>query len=104
MNQSKNKLTIAVVGDVHDRWEAEDELALKYLGVDLVLLVGDFGNESVEIIRQIAAIDLPKAAILGNHDSWYTASAWGRKKAPYDRTKEDRVQQQLDLLGETHVG
>ena len=28
----------------------------------------------------------------------------GTKKAPYDRTKEDRVQQQLELLGETHVG
>ena len=104
MINEQNFVKIAVVGDVHDRWEKEDELALKHLGVDLVLFVGDFGNESVEVVRQVASLDLPKAVILGNHDSWYTASVWGQKKAPYDRTKEDRVRQQLELLGETHVG
>ncbi|MGB3559839.1 MAG: TIGR04168 family protein [Geitlerinemataceae cyanobacterium] len=97
-------LTIAVVGDVHDRWEYADEIALKHLGVDLVLFVGDFGNESVPVVRQIAQLDLPKASILGNHDAWYTATEWGRKKCPYDRNQENRVQQQLDLLGQTHVG
>ena len=99
-----NAVKIAVVGDVHDQWENEDAIALKQLGVDLVLFVGDFGNESVEVVRRIAALDLPKAAILGNHDAWYTASDWGRKRCPYNRKKEDWVQQQLDLLGETHVG
>ena len=99
-----NPLKIAVVGDVHDLWEDEDAIALKHLGVDLVLFVGDFGNESVDVVRRIASIDLPKAAILGNHDAWYTASDWGRKRCPYDRNKEDWVQQQLDLLGEVHVG
>jgi uncharacterized protein (TIGR04168 family) len=97
-------IKIAVVGDIHDLWEAEDAIALKELGVDLVLFVGDFGNEAVDVVRQIASIDIPKAAIMGNHDAWYTASAWGRKRCPYDRKKEDRVQQQLDLLGEAHVG
>jgi uncharacterized protein (TIGR04168 family) len=97
-------ITIAVVGDVHDQWEREDELALKHLGVDLVLLVGDFGNEAVEVVRAIAAMELPKAAIFGNHDAWYSASEWGMKKCPYDRTLEDRVQQQIDLLGSAHVG
>jgi uncharacterized protein (TIGR04168 family) len=97
-------LTIAVVGDVHDRWDADDEMALRHLGVDLVLLVGDFGNESVAVVRQIAAMTLPKAIVLGNHDAWFSASEWGMKKCPYDRTQEDWVQQQLDDLGETHVG
>lgn len=96
--------TIAVVGDVHDQWEAEDGEALHHLGVDLVLFVGDFGNESVEVVRAIASLDIPKAVILGNHDAWYSASEWGRKKSPYDHTKEDRLQQQLELLGEIHVG
>ena len=100
----KEQLLIAVIGDVHDRWETQDNLALKSLGVDLALFVGDFGNESVDIVRTIASLDIPKAVILGNHDAWYTASPWGRKKAPYDREKEDRVQQQLDLLGTSHVG
>ncbi|MDJ0900501.1 MAG: TIGR04168 family protein [Xenococcus sp. MO_188.B8] len=104
MRQSKDKLLIAVIGDVHDRWELEDNLALQHLGVDLALFVGDFGNESVEIIRLVADLPIPKAVILGNHDAWYTASGWGRKKAPYDHSQEDRVQQQLDLLGVAHVG
>lgn len=47
-------LKIAVVGDIHDQWEVEDGNALKHLGVDLVLFVGDFGNESVEVVRAIA--------------------------------------------------
>lgn len=97
-------LKIAVVGDVHDLWDAEDEAALQCLGVDLVLLVGDFGNEAVDVVRAIAQLSLPKAVILGNHDAWYTATDWGRKKCPYDRQQEDWVKQQLDLLGETHVG
>lgn len=100
----KNSIKIAVVGDVHDLWEAEDAIALQKLAVDLVLFVGDFGNESVDVVRQIASIMLPKAAIMGNHDAWYTASDWGRKRCPYDRKKEDWVQQQLDLLGNAHVG
>lgn len=99
-----HRVKIAVVGDVHDQWEPADGEALHQLGVDLVLFVGDMGNESVEVVRAIAALELPKAVILGNHDAWYSASEWGQKKCPYDRTKEDRVQQQLDLLGETHVG
>jgi uncharacterized protein (TIGR04168 family) len=97
-------LKIAVVGDVHDLWDAEDEQALRHLGVDLVLLVGDFGNEAVEVVRAIAAMTIPKAAVFGNHDAWYTASEWGRKRCPYDHTREDRVQQQIELLGEAHVG
>lgn len=94
--KSDQLVRVAVVGDVHDQWESADAIALNHLGVDLVLFVGDFGNESVEIVRAIASVDLPKAVIMGNHDAWYTASNWGRKKSPYDHSKEDRVQQQLD--------
>jgi uncharacterized protein (TIGR04168 family) len=99
-----NVIKIAIVGDVHDLWEPADHEALHQLGIDLVLLVGDFGNESVDVVRAIAALPIPKAVILGNHDAFYSASDWGRKKCPYDRTVEDRLQQQLDLLGTTHVG
>ena len=102
--RQESDIKIAVIGDIHDRWDADDAIALKHLGVDLVLLVGDFGNESVAVVRSIAALDIPKAAVLGNHDAWYSATEWGVKKCPYDRTQEDRVQQQLDLLGDAHVG
>jgi len=104
MNSYPDLIKIAVIGDIHDQWEEADNLALQQLGIDLALFVGDFGNESVDIVRCIASLDIPKAAILGNHDAWYSASAWGRKQCPYDSKKEDRVQQQLDLLGEDYVG
>lgn len=95
---------IAVIGDVHDQWSAADGEALMQLGVDLALFVGDFGNEAVEIVGAIAALPLPKAVILGNHDAWFSATEWGRKKCPYNRTVEDRVTQQLNILGPAHVG
>lgn len=95
---------IAVVGDVHNQWSASDHSALKGLGVDLVLFVGDFGNEALDVVQQIAALDLPKAVIFGNHDAWYTATSWGREKCPYDRSLEDRVQAQQEILGTAYVG
>ncbi len=104
MESQDRTLRIAVVGDVHDQWDGQDAIALHHLQVDLVLLVGDFGNEVVPLVSQIAALDLPKAVVLGNHDAWYTATPWGKKKCPYDPSREDRVQAQLDLLGTAHVG
>ena len=102
LKNSPASIQIAVVGDVHDAWDSDDAAALRHLGIDLVLLVGDFGNESIEVVRSVAELDLPKAVIMGNHDAWYSATAWGRKLRP-DVT-EDGVQKQLDLLGEAHVG
>lgn len=97
-------IRIAAVGDVHDQWGEADGVALQHLAVDLVLFVGDFGNEAVDLVRQIAALEMPKASIFGNHDAWYSATDWGRKKRPYDPTQEDWVQQQIDLLGIANVG
>ncbi|MBE9062368.1 TIGR04168 family protein [cf. Phormidesmis sp. LEGE 11477] len=97
-------IKIAVVGDIHDLWELEDNAALNHLDVDLALFVGDYGNEAVEVVRRIAAVDVPKAAVMGNHDAYYSASKKGIKNCPYDREKEDWVQLQMDLLGEAHIG
>ncbi|XP_074310351.1 uncharacterized protein LOC141646320 [Silene latifolia] len=88
---------IVVVGDIHEDWELEhDYKALKYLEPELVLFTGDFGNENYELVRSVAKIDMPKAAILGNHDSWSTQK--------FSSNKKDGVQLQLDALGEAHVG
>ena len=40
---------------------------------------GDFGNENVDLVREVSKLDLPKAVILGNHDCWQTVSPF----APY---------------------
>lgn len=100
----KEKIKIAIVGDVHEQWEWADHQALLSLEVDLVLFVGDFGNESLPIVRAIASLSIPKACVFGNHDAWFTATAWGRKKCPYDWQKEDRVQEQINILADSHVG
>lgn len=92
------------MGDVHGQWDDRDESALISLGVDLALFVGDFGNEAVEIVEQVAEMSIPVAVALGNHDAWYSATVWGRQKCPYDRRYEDRVQQQLEVLGSSHIG
>ena len=97
-------VTLAVIGDIHDHWELIDNAALEHLGVDIALFLGDYGNESVEIVRRIAAVNVPKAAVMGNHDAYYSASNKGIQKCPYDREKEDWVQLQMDLLGADHVG
>ncbi|MDG2991104.1 TIGR04168 family protein [Candidatus Synechococcus calcipolaris G9] len=96
--------SLAVIGDIHGCWSITDAKLLEGLGVDLALFVGDFGNEAVDIVAAIAQLSLPIAVAFGNHDAWYSASSWGRKKCPYDRQREDRVQQQLDLVGSAHVG
>jgi hypothetical protein len=35
-------------------------------------VTGDFGNANVNLVREISKIEFPKAAILGNHDCWWT--------------------------------
>ncbi|KAJ8479923.1 hypothetical protein OPV22_023650 [Ensete ventricosum] len=96
-------LRIAVVGDVHDYWEfEEDSKALHFLQADLVLFTGmsislcDFGNENVELVRSISSLKFPKAAILGNHDCWTTQK--------FSEEKTDRVHLQLECFGDEHVG
>ncbi|MBF2097712.1 MAG: TIGR04168 family protein [Gloeomargaritaceae cyanobacterium C42_A2020_066] len=97
-------VTLAVIGDVHDQWTADDPHILAALGVDGMLFVGDFGNEAVPVVAAIASLLLPKAVVLGNHDAWFTATEWGRAKCPYDRAREDRLLAQLAYLGADHVG
>lgn len=101
---ARSTVKIAVIGDIHDLWEPEDNLALQHLAVDLAIFVGDYGNEAVDVVRRVAAVEVPKVAVMGNHDAHYSASNKGIKNCPYDRTQEDWVQLQMDLLGEDHIG
>ncbi|XP_039071530.1 uncharacterized protein LOC120218699 isoform X2 [Hibiscus syriacus] len=58
--------------------------------------IGDFDNENDKLVQNVAVLKLPKAVILGNHDSWSTQQFSSKKK--------DRVQLQLECLGQEHVG
>ncbi|GAB5369086.1 hypothetical protein AAMO2058_001375100 [Amorphochlora amoebiformis] len=68
--EGKNIRRVCVVGDVHDMWDEVDEKVLKKLNPDIVIFVGDIGNENATLVKSIAKIPLPKAVILGNHDAW----------------------------------
>ncbi|CAN6563977.1 unnamed protein product [Malus baccata var. baccata] len=94
---ARSSARIAVVGDVHDQWNLEeDRKALQLLQPDLVLFTGDFGEENVELVKSVADLDITKAIILGNHDAWHTTQ--------FSQKKKDGVQLQLECLGEEHVG
>uniref|UniRef100_A0A0D9WML7 Calcineurin-like phosphoesterase domain-containing protein n=1 Tax=Leersia perrieri TaxID=77586 RepID=A0A0D9WML7_9ORYZ len=95
--RGRGRVRIAVVGDVHNDWTLdEDSKALHSLQPDLVLFTGDYGNENVQLVKSISDLQLPKAAILGNHDCWHTHQ--------FSEKKVDRVRLQLESLGEQHVG
>lgn len=65
--ENPSRLRLAVVGDVHDQWDAErDAAALHALGVDVAVFVGDFANENADFVGRIAALDFPKAVRLSH--------------------------------------
>lgn len=98
---------IVCVGDIHGQWNADDERILHDMRPDLVLFVGDYGNEDVNVTNRIAAFAdqavFDVATVFGNHDAFYTASANGRARAPYDNTRICRVSEQMKALASYDV-
>lgn len=115
------------MGDAHERWSnAADGAALRALAPDHVIFVGDLGNrENPDLVAEIAALDLPKSVILGNHDAWTQLGARrpgaGPNReivtaAPADALLAhglrgeggggggNPVLRQLELLGDAHLG
>ena len=90
----RGNATLLIVGDVHGHWTDDDRRFLEEGDQDLVLFVGDLGDEDVEIVRAIAAIDVPKVVILGNHDAWQSFS----KRRPTEQLLDS-----LSLLGDQHL-
>lgn len=84
-------LRLAIAGDLHGQWDASDEQVLAVLQPDALLVVGDLSDGQARIPQRLAALDLPLACILGNHDVGRDASG---------RT----LRHQLDWLGERHCG
>ncbi|KAK9826782.1 hypothetical protein WJX81_008513 [Elliptochloris bilobata] len=121
---------LALVGDVHGHWSSEDAEALAWLNADAVILVGDFGEEDLELIYKVAVLQVPKAVMLGNHDAWFSLTArsrtrWHRgtqrnavrlgyaggvaaskgvEEDSQGSTCYDGVRAQLRALGNAHVG
>uniref|UniRef100_A0A0E0L8M4 Calcineurin-like phosphoesterase domain-containing protein n=1 Tax=Oryza punctata TaxID=4537 RepID=A0A0E0L8M4_ORYPU len=94
----RGRVRIAVVGDVVTPPYPLPPSPLRSgcLGLGLGMGAGDYGNENVQLVKSISDLQLPKAAILGNHDCWHTYQ--------FSEKKVDRVRLQLESLGEQHVG
>jgi uncharacterized protein (TIGR04168 family) len=71
-----DELKIAVVGDVHLRWQDEDRLWFDQSDYDFIFFVGDIGgyrhSETLRVARSIGRLKTPAIVIAGNHDgpSW----------------------------------
>lgn len=66
-----SNIRLALVGDVHGLWEeGVDDVALNCLNADLVVFVGDYGEEDLELVAALARCSHPKVIMLGNHDAW----------------------------------
>jgi len=85
------ELRIAIAGDLHGQWDNSDEELLRLLAPDALLVVGDLSDGNRRIPARLAALDLPVACILGNHDTGRDSSG---------RT----LRRQLDALGDRHCG
>ncbi len=86
--------SLLVVGDIHRHWRPEDALYLERGDQDMVLFVGDLGDEDVSMVRAVSQVGVPKAIILGNHDAWRSFSEKHLTKA---------LRQSLEMLGSDHL-
>ena len=78
---------IAIAGDLHGAWLAQDEALLMKLKPDGVLFVGDLSDGGLAVLKDILKISFPTLVILGNHDRGH------------DHTGE-LIKLQIKLLGE----
>jgi uncharacterized protein (TIGR04168 family) len=86
--------TLTIVGDMHRHWRPSDEQFLARSRPDLTMFVGDLGDEDLEMVAAVAAVRLPKAVLLGNHDAWQSFT----RKQPTRRLRES-----LAMLGRDHI-
>jgi len=64
---------LAVIGDVHHHWDAQDVALLDAAGYDLIVFVGDLAGlrlrGTLAVARAIATLTSPVLVVPGNHDA-----------------------------------
>ncbi|MCA8941011.1 MAG: TIGR04168 family protein [Planctomycetes bacterium] len=90
----RSRAEILVVGDLHGCWCEEDVDFLENGSQDIVLFVGDLGDEDVAIVERIVDLNVEKAVILGNHDAWQSFS---------NKQPTDKLRRILELVGDDHL-
>src|SRR5438094_214948 len=87
-------MELLVIGDVHGLWDDVDAAFLEGRGATAIF-VGDYGDEDVRLVEELAALRTPKAITFGNHDAWH---------AMRGRGPQDPVVRQLALAGDDFIG
>lgn len=82
-------MRIAIAGDLHGSWSAEDHEILDCLAPDVILFVGDLGESDLKAASLIKKLSIPTAVILGNHDRGRDGSG-------------EFLKAHIGLLGELH--
>lgn len=74
------RVTLAVVGDVHRAWGAEDNAAFAASDVDGVLFVGDLPDALhgglLDTARALSGVGRPAVMVPGNHDGPRLMAVW----------------------------
>lgn len=83
------RLRLAIAGDLHGQWNDLDARLLDQLQPDAVLFVGDLSDGDLRLVKAIAALPIPTAVILGNHDRGKDATG-------------ELFQRQVKVLGDRH--
>ncbi|HMR06219.1 MAG TPA: metallophosphoesterase [Polyangiaceae bacterium] len=74
---ARSTVRVAVVGDVHLKWNACDVEYFNDSDYDIVLFVGDLGNyrhkQSLVVAESMARLRVPALLLPGNHDAVFAA-------------------------------
>jgi len=97
--RERRPVDVLVVGDVHGDWDSVDERFVEEGSQDVVVFVGDFGEEDAGLVARVAALRCEKVVLLGNHDAWWTM----REARRGGRHVSDAVRGQLGSLGADHL-
>ena len=107
-------MRIAIIGDVHEQWGAEDLAYFESEDFDLVLFVGDlpsFSHLNTErVARAISGIRSPAILIPGNHDATTPVQVLaeavqvGCELDRWARAQTRRVERLRDALGRVPLG
>ena len=96
MNQdpSHSPCEILVFGDLHGHFDDGDLAFVEERKPALVLILGDLGDEDLDIATRIREIQSPFRILLGNHDAWFSFR--------HDRVSE-KLARLLEIVGEENL-
>jgi len=107
-------MRVAIIGDVHERWDGADTAFFEPSAWDLVLFVGDLPGPShrgtLSVARRIATLRTPAILVPGNHDGTSPlqvlaeATRIGCDLSRWGAVQERRVAQLRDALGPVALG